>query len=148
MQRHILILISAMTLMIGAAVQVLAIDLDRADDKHDPHQEHEQQQYICPMHPDVLANHPGNCPKCGMKLVPVPEEKGSPHSDKLRADADRRPIHNHQSHMSDSPHEMHQHPPSHSGHAMQMEMRSSIDLADPMSREGSGTSWLPDSSPM
>src|SRR6266403_3344812 len=39
------------------------------------------------------------------------------------------------------------HPPSHEGHAMQMEMRSSIDLADPMSREGSGTSWLPDSSP-
>jgi hypothetical protein len=31
---------------------------------------------------------------------------------------------------------------------MHMEMRSSIDLADPMSREGSGTSWLPDSSPM
>jgi hypothetical protein len=31
---------------------------------------------------------------------------------------------------------------------MQMEMHSSIDLADPMSREGSGTSWLPDSSPM
>ena len=33
----------------------------------------------------------------------------------------------------------------HSGHAM---MRSSINIADPMSREGSGTSWLPDSSPM
>jgi hypothetical protein len=31
---------------------------------------------------------------------------------------------------------------------MQMEMHSSIDLAEPMSREGSGTSWLPDSSPM
>ena len=31
---------------------------------------------------------------------------------------------------------------------MQMAMHSSIDLADPMSREGSGTSWIPDSSPM
>ena len=31
---------------------------------------------------------------------------------------------------------------------MQMEMHSTIDLADPMSREGSGTSWIPDSSPM
>ncbi len=29
-----------------------------------------------------------------------------------------------------------------------MSMHSSIDLAEPMSREGSGTSWLPDSSPM
>ena len=27
-------------------------------------------------------------------------------------------------------------------------MHSTIDLADPMSREGSGTSWIPDSSPM
>src|SRR5215468_2857333 len=29
-----------------------------------------------------------------------------------------------------------------------MEMHSSINLADPMSREASGTSWIPDSSPM
>ena len=29
-----------------------------------------------------------------------------------------------------------------------MAMHSTIDLADPMSREGSGTSWIPDSSPM
>ncbi len=28
-------------------------------------------QYICPMkeHSDVLQDKPGNCPKCGMKLV-------------------------------------------------------------------------------
>ena len=31
---------------------------------------------------------------------------------------------------------------------MEMSMHSTIDLADPMSREGSGTSWIPDSSPM
>ena len=36
----------------------------------------------------------------------------------------------------------------HTTHEMQMEMHSTIDLADPMSREGSGTSWIPDSSPM
>jgi plastocyanin len=29
-----------------------------------------------------------------------------------------------------------------------MEMRSSVNLAEPMAREGSGTSWVPDSSPM
>lgn len=27
--------------------------------------------YTCPMHPEVRQNKPGNCPKCGMKLVPV-----------------------------------------------------------------------------
>jgi Cu(I)/Ag(I) efflux system membrane fusion protein len=25
-------------------------------------------EYICPMHPEVTSNEPGNCPKCGMKL--------------------------------------------------------------------------------
>ena len=28
-----------------------------------------QSQYTCPMHPEVVQDKPGNCPKCGMKLV-------------------------------------------------------------------------------
>lgn len=28
-------------------------------------------QYTCPMHPDVVSDDPGSCPKCGMFLVPV-----------------------------------------------------------------------------
>ena len=27
--------------------------------------------YTCPMDPDVIADHPGECPKCGMALVPM-----------------------------------------------------------------------------
>jgi len=27
--------------------------------------------YTCPMHPDVISDQPGKCPKCGMNLVPV-----------------------------------------------------------------------------
>ena len=26
-------------------------------------------KYTCPMHPEVLKDAPGDCPKCGMKLV-------------------------------------------------------------------------------
>ena len=29
--------------------------------------------YVCPMHPDVRQNGPGDCPKCGMHLVPESE---------------------------------------------------------------------------
>jgi len=27
------------------------------------------QQYTCSMHPEVVKDAPGDCPKCGMKLV-------------------------------------------------------------------------------
>ncbi|MCD6375192.1 MAG: efflux RND transporter periplasmic adaptor subunit [Caldisericaceae bacterium] len=30
-----------------------------------------KQLYTCPMHPDVITEEPGECPKCGMELVPV-----------------------------------------------------------------------------
>jgi Cu(I)/Ag(I) efflux system membrane fusion protein len=26
-------------------------------------------QYTCPMHPELVKDKPGDCPKCGMKLV-------------------------------------------------------------------------------
>jgi Heavy metal binding domain len=152
MQKPISILIITLALAIGAAAQVGAIDPNRPDRSHDSEQEHEKKQkYTCLMHPEVITDHPGNCPKCGMTLVPKEENRHSTlNSDKSRAGT-QRSTSNHQSHLphqSQSMHEHEMHPPSHEGHEMQMEMRSSIDLADPMSREGSGTSWLPDSSPM
>jgi Cu+-exporting ATPase len=27
-------------------------------------------EYTCPMHPEIIRDHPGNCPKCGMALEP------------------------------------------------------------------------------
>lgn len=36
------------------------------------------QQYTCSMHPEVIKDAPGTCPKCGMILVPL--EKSSDHS--------------------------------------------------------------------
>ena len=32
------------------------------------------QQYHCPMHPTVISDQPGDCPICGMKLVPMKTE--------------------------------------------------------------------------
>src|SRR5213082_2370595 len=152
MQKRISILIITFALAISAGAQIRAIDpfdsrsgqaLNRPGSEHD--YEHEKRQtYTCLMHPEVVTNHLGNCPKCGMTLVPK-EQKKRPTSNV------QRPTPNHQSHLSHQSHSVHEHgthPPSHGSDGMHMEMHSSIDLADPMSREGSGTSWLPDSSPM
>jgi hypothetical protein len=38
-----------------------------ATDAHAGHQ-HEA-SYTCPMHPDVISERPGQCPRCGMNLV-------------------------------------------------------------------------------
>ncbi len=135
MNRHTLVFTCALTL--AAVVQVAAIDVNRPRRQNEQKQEHEhdqqkKQKYTCLMHPEIITDQPGNCPKCAMKLVPLEEKK-------LQKSNVQRSTSNHQSHMS---HE------SHETHGMQMEMHSSIDLAEPMSREGSGTSWLPDSSPM
>ena len=35
-------------------------------------------QYTCPMHPEVIQDHPGSCPKCGMALEPmIPNPAGT-----------------------------------------------------------------------
>ena len=123
MGKHILILISALALGTSSAVA--------------QGHEHEEakQKYTCVMHPEVVMDHPGTCPKCGMKLVPQKEEK---RKSPMKID-------NHSMHaMKHGEHEQE----AHGEHKMQMSMQSSVDIADPMSRESSGTSWVPDSTPM
>jgi len=37
--------------------------------------------YICPMHPEVRQDEPGDCPKCGMHLVPDDGQQGGTHTE-------------------------------------------------------------------
>ena len=41
--------------------------------------EQHQHQYTCPMHPEIIQDKPGNCPKCGMNLVPVNKQAADKH---------------------------------------------------------------------
>jgi Cu2+-exporting ATPase len=38
------------------------------------------QQYTCPMHPEIIQDKPGNCPKCGMNLIPLNSKQSESHS--------------------------------------------------------------------
>jgi hypothetical protein len=99
------------------------------------------QKYTCPMHPEVVTDYPGKCPKCGMTLVPLKPKSKS-------ATSNEADMHHHDHDMMD--HEAHGAAASHGmeQQEMQMSMQSSVNIADPMSRESSGTAWVPDSTPM
>src|SRR6266446_3183344 len=164
MRKEILVLIASAFSLLTITTAIAQHSDHGHDYDHPPSQDYgaasEQdrtQKYTCTMHPEVVTDHPGNCPKCGMKLVPLKKGKRpTPNSDKSRAGVERSTSSSDHmmhdgtemavSHHHHGGHEMHT--PSHEGHEMQMEMRSSIDIADPMNRESSGTSWVPDSTPM
>ena len=42
--------------------------------------------YTCSMHPQVIQDQPGDCPICGMKLVPVRKETASAGGDRQKSD--------------------------------------------------------------
>jgi Heavy metal binding domain len=146
-----ILLASAMTF--AAIAKVGAIDPNRPSGEHErpPSQgsgatgeREKRQKYTCPMHPDVVTDRPGNCPKCGMKLVPLKETKHST----LNAQHSTSNAAEHASHGVNRTKMQHDQQEQRPAHGMHMEMHSSINIAEPMSREGSGTSWLPNSSPM
>jgi hypothetical protein len=145
MKKRILILSCAISLGTGVAgpPPLAAVTNGVAGEQE------KKQKYTCPMHPDVVMDHPGACPKCGMKLVPKKEETKANPKGNAHESHDMHEHHGNEAIPSGS-HQMHamQGHESHDMSHMQMSMQSSVNIADPMSREGSGTSWLPDLSPM
>ncbi len=41
----------------------------------------EEATYVCPMHPEVTSDKPGQCSKCGMDLEKVENHKEAEHND-------------------------------------------------------------------
>jgi len=60
--------------------------------------DHHQQKYTCPMHPEIIQDKPGNCPKCGMNLVPVKQDRAN--SAGHHQHSDKKPVTDHAGHTS------------------------------------------------
>lgn len=73
---------------VGAVLGGLAVGLRmREPAPHGPHGGDEatakkKPLFQCPMHPAITADHPGDCPICGMKLVPVTPAAGDSNASK------------------------------------------------------------------
>ena len=52
------------------AVAVLGVNgCSKSEQKPAENQASQAKQYTCSMHPEVVQDKPGKCPKCGMELV-------------------------------------------------------------------------------
>src|SRR2546423_12021208 len=106
--KKLILLMFAMTAIFGA-IPVIA--------------ESTGQKYTCPMHPEVVMDAPGQCPKCGMTLVPMKTEKRKRPTPNP---AKRDPVSNEE---KMKPHE------NDDMARREMTMASSVNIAEPMSRE-------------
>jgi Cu(I)/Ag(I) efflux system membrane fusion protein len=57
--------------------------------KHAPGKSAEKTLYTCSMHPQVVQDHPGDCPICGMKLVAI-HKQPSPVAAKAQSNGNRK----------------------------------------------------------
>src|SRR5437868_2188418 len=128
MTKRVLILLTSALFVLSPKLG--AMDPDHPTGREKRGEQETKQLYTCVMHPEVVRAEPGKCPKCGIALVPLKQEGA------------------HRTQNADGMEMPAPSPTNHTEHESKMEMKSSINLADPMNRQASGTSWLPDSSPM
>jgi Cu(I)/Ag(I) efflux system membrane fusion protein len=80
--------------MTALSALLFACSDGKRTDEHAAHDDAEEQaiaqQYTCPMHPNVVQDHPGKCPVCGMDLVPANKSGSSSNSDLMLTDSQMR----------------------------------------------------------
>ncbi len=67
----------SLKMLMMAALTILSVSVFAQDTKQKakaPKQKSEKVQYTCPMHPEVMMDKAGECPKCGMDLIKSKKE--------------------------------------------------------------------------
>jgi ABC-type oligopeptide transport system substrate-binding subunit len=63
------LIVIGLMVVLSAAVLLTACEKKAAAKTEAPAAAGQAVVYTCPMHPEVVSNVPGKCPKCGMNLV-------------------------------------------------------------------------------
>ena len=70
----------AIAVAVFLGLGTLSYSQEKSSEKKEPSMSMSKEQktvYSCPMHPEVIADKPDKCPKCGMNLVLREEKKGA-----------------------------------------------------------------------
>jgi len=73
------IIIPIITALLGIAIGYFIFSSpNQNEDEHESHEEHEEEIWTCSMHPQIRQNQPGDCPLCGMDLIPLESTSVNP----------------------------------------------------------------------
>jgi len=72
--------IAGFAVLLAVASGLVATGCRPASDRGGSASSAQQAEYHCPMHPTYVSDKPGDCPICGMKLVPIPASPPAPAS--------------------------------------------------------------------
>ncbi|WP_227537908.1 heavy metal-binding domain-containing protein [Marinobacter vulgaris] len=77
---------------------------------------HARIEYVCPMHPEVVEDEPGSCPKCGMDLVAREAGESTPDHEHHHDHEHHRHEHEHYHDQEQQSHHDHEHHHDHQHH--------------------------------
>lgn len=99
---------------------------------------HGSVQYVCPMHPDVIEEQPGSCPKCGMRLIAQGGSAGAgPAAPSAASEAGHPAHHDHAHHEHDA-----STPGTHDHDGMDFMSMIEVTKDLPRSRDGLPMDWI------